>query len=91
MAGDLELPPADILALTLSEAAADEHGEAAAEGYLASFLDELFELEPALRQHFVGLVLTDLVEAVAQEEDPRHARAVVQLIEDIKARWEQGA
>ncbi len=54
-------------------------------------MDELFELEPGVRQHFVGLVLADLKEAIAQGEDSRYAHATVALVERIENDWRQKA
>ncbi len=88
MAGDFELPPADILALTLSEAVADEHGERAQE-YLAGFVEELLDLEPGVKDHFVGTVLAELVEEIAEREDARYAHSTVELIKAIQESWGQ--
>lgn len=49
---DFELPDAETLAYTFSEAVADQEGDEHAQDYLQRFMSELFELEPGLRQHF---------------------------------------
>ena len=84
---DFELPDADILAYQLSEAVADQEGDAAQE-YLVRFLDELLTLEPGLRSHFSDLLLGELKAEVVRREDSRHSRAVVALIEEIERDWE---
>ena len=85
---DFELPDAETLAYTMSEAVADQEGDAAQE-YLQRFLDELFQLEPGLRSYFSDLLLGELKEEVVRREDPKHSRAVVALVEDIEAAWEK--
>ena len=86
MADDFELPEADILAYTLAEAVADEHGERAQE-YLVRFVGEILALEPGVREHLVDAVLDDLMEEVCRQEDSRYAFATVELIRAIKASW----
>lgn len=81
-----ELPDAATLAYTMSEAVADEHGDAAQE-YLIAFMDELFELEPSLHSYFSDQLIGELKEEFVRREDSRHSRAVVALIEDIEADW----
>jgi hypothetical protein len=85
---DFELPDAETLAYQMSEAVADQEGDAAQE-YLQRFLDELFQLEPGLRSYFSDLLLGELKEEVVRREDPKHSRAVVALVEDIEAAWEK--
>lgn len=81
-----ELPTPDILAYQLSEAVADQEGDAA-QDYLTRFFDELFQLEPGLRSHFSDLLIAELKEEVVRREDSRHSRAVVALVEEIEADW----
>jgi hypothetical protein len=68
------------LAYQMSEAVADQEGDAAQE-YLQRFLNELFQLEPGLRSYFSDLLLGELKEEVVRREDPKHSRAVVALVE----------
>jgi len=62
-------------------------GEEAAQDALVRLIDEVFELEPGVQQHFADTLLADLKEEVARRDDPRHARAVVGLIEEIENHW----
>jgi hypothetical protein len=55
--------------------------------FLVGYVDAIFEHAPGVRQHFCDLLLEELCEEVARREDPRHARATVQLIEDIRTDW----
>jgi len=82
-----ELPPADVLAYQLSEAAADRFGDDAAQEYLFAFVHEILMLEPGVREHLAREVLADLKEAVTRVEDSRHSHATVRLIEDIERHW----
>ncbi len=77
----------ETMAYALSEHVADAEPEP--EEYLRRFVDELFKLEPGLREHFADTVLTELCEEVARKEDPKHSRAVVALIESIEEQWRQ--
>lgn len=85
---DFELPDAETLAYQMSEAVTDQEGEAAQE-YLVRFMDELFQLEPGLRSHFSDLLLGELKEEVARQENSRHAHATVALIEEIEHSWKE--
>jgi hypothetical protein len=62
-------------------------GEEAVQDALVRLVAEVLELEPGVRERFVDALMTDLKEEVARREDPRHARAVVGLIEEIEERW----
>jgi hypothetical protein len=83
-----DLPEADTLAYTFSEAVAEQEGDAAQE-YLIAFMDELFQLEPGLRQRFSDRLISELKEEVVRREDARFSHSVVTLIESIEADWGQ--
>ena len=86
--GGFELPDAETLAYTMSEAVADQEGDAAQE-YLVRFLDELLTIEGGLREHFSDTLLGELKEEIVQRENLKHSRAVVALIEDIEQSWKE--
>ena len=67
------------------ESVADEHGDENTDDYIGEFVEAVMELHPAVKERFFDAVLTDLIEEVVRVEDPKYSRAVVQLIEDIKA------
>jgi hypothetical protein len=71
----------------LVEDVASTEGEERLEDYLMEVVAEVFELCPAVRQRISDLLLAELKEEVARREDPRHARAVVGLIEEIEEQW----
>ena len=81
-----ELPDAETLAYTFSEAVADEHGDAAQE-YLQRFVDELLTLEPGLRERFSDQLIGGLKEELIRREDARHVHAAITLIEEIEQDW----
>ena len=78
-------PTPESLAAALVSHARDNEGEP--ERFLRMVVAEVLGLEPAVRQRFSDLLLTDLKEEIARREDPRHARAVVGLIEEIEDHW----
>lgn len=86
-----ELPDAETLAYTMSEAVADQEGDEHAQEYLRRFLDELFQLEPGLREYFSDHLIGELKEQIVEREDPKHSRAVVALVECIEAEWQREA
>jgi hypothetical protein len=55
--------------------------------YLTRVVAELFGIEPAVRQRFMDLLVTDLKEEIVRREDPKYARATVELIERIEQDW----
>ena len=77
------------MAYTFSEHVADTEPEPGE--YVRRFVDELFELEPGLREHFADTVLDELCEDVARREDPKYAHATVALIRDIAEDWRRDA
>jgi hypothetical protein len=79
----------EMLAYTFSEHVADTEPEPG--DYVRRFVDELFELEPGLKEHFTDLVLGELCEEVARREDSRHAHATVALIQNIAEDWRRDA
>jgi hypothetical protein len=78
-----------MMAYTFSEHVADTESEPG--DYVRRFVDELFELEPGLREHFTDMVLTELCEEIARREDPKHSLATVALIQNIAEDWRNDA
>lgn len=78
-------PTPESLAAALVSHARDHEREP--ERFLRRVVAEVLGLEPAVRQRFSDLLLADLKEEIARREDPRHARAVVGLIEEIEEHW----
>ncbi len=65
--------------------------EALEPGDLARLCDALLEAAPGLREHFSDLLLTELKEEIVRQEDGRHSRATVTLIEQIEEDWRRDA
>jgi hypothetical protein len=68
----------------LVEDVASTEGEERLEDYLVEVVAEVFELCPAVRQRISDLLLADLKEEVARQEDPRFSRSTIALIETIE-------
>lgn len=80
------LPTPDILAYTMSEAVADQ--EAEPETYLQRFMDELFQLEPGLRQHFSDALLGELKEEIRRDQGTLSGYPIA-CIEKVERAWEE--
>lgn len=76
----------ETLAYQLSEAFADQKGDAAQE-YLVRFVDELLVLDPGVKEHFVDTLLGELKEEVARRENPKYVHATIELIKAIEQDW----
>ncbi len=79
----------EMLAYTCSEHVHDTEPEP--EEYLERFVDELFVLEPGLKERFSDQLLTELKEEILRREDNRHVHAVITLIETIEQDWRNHA
>ena len=77
----------ETLAYTLVEHVADQVGEDALDAHLVRVVAEVFAIQPGVLSHVIDKWFTDLKEEVVRREDPRHARAVVGLIEAIEEHW----
>ena len=64
----------------------EEHGEVEAETYLVRVVEEVVELEPAVRERLSDLLLAELKEEIARLV-PESSRAITGLIEEIQADW----
>ena len=80
----------ETMAYTFYEYVADTEPEPG--DYVRRFVDELFELEPGLREHFSDMLMTELKEDIARKtDDGGFGGTAIELVEEIQADWRRDA
>ena len=76
----------EMFAYSLIRHLLDEHGEDEAEPYLVRVVEEVVELEPAVRQRLSDLLIAELKEELAKFV-PENSRTIIALIEQVEEEW----